>query len=109
MANLLFFKRMREHRGDRKLFGRGSVFGFKKPLLFFELLPAALETDPDQVRHTLGFGSRGLPRQKNPLHFFALPPRFAPLPAPHNRQVEDGGPTYRRPLPFKSFWAHHFF
>ena len=26
--------------------------------------------------------------------------------APHNREVEDGGPTYRRPLPFKSSWAH---
>ena len=40
--------------------------------------------------------------------FIRLLSRFGPLQPPHNRQVEDGGPTYRRPLPFKSFWAHHF-
>lgn len=27
--------------------------------------------------------------------------------APHNREVEDGGPTYRRPVQFKSFWTRH--
>jgi len=61
------------------------------------------ETDAKQVRHTLGFGFPALPRQKKALPFFHLLPRFGPLRAPHNRQVEDG-----RPLPFKSLWAHHF-
>jgi hypothetical protein len=81
-------------------FGRGSEFGFEKLLQTFNLL--------DPVRHTLGFGYYPYWPEKNLLPFFGLVADFSPLPAPHNRQVEGGGPTYRRPLPFKSFWAHHF-
>jgi hypothetical protein len=93
----------------RKLgLGPSSEFGFEKPLLFFELLPDAQETDLNQVRLTLGFGYPALLRQEKLLPFFRLLPKFGSLPVPHNRQVEDGGPTYRRPLPFKSFWPHHF-
>ena len=88
---------------DSDELGGGSEFGFEKLSRFFNLLQPSSETDPNQVRHTLGFGSRALTRQKKLLQFFRLLPQFGPLPAPHNRQVEDG-----RPLPFKSFWAHHF-
>jgi hypothetical protein len=85
------------------LFGPGSEFGFENPLRFFALLAPIPQTDPNAVRHTLDFGLPALPRQKNLLPFFRLPPQFGPLRTAHNRQVEDG-----RPLPFKSFWAHHF-
>ncbi len=84
-------------------FGSGSEFGFENPLPLFGLLPPAPETDPPQVRHTLGFGHLDPQSQKNPLPFLNLLPRFDCLRVSHNRQVEDG-----RPLPFKSFWAHHF-
>jgi len=83
--------------------GSSSGFGFENPLFFLELLPAIQETAPNAVRYTLGFGYPAPLHQKNSLPFFCLPRRFGPLRAPHNRQVEDG-----RPLPFKSFWAHHF-
>ncbi len=93
---------MSARREDWRL-GRSSEFGFENPLRFFNLIPPIPQTDPNQVQHTLGFGFSALSRRKNPLHFFCLLPRFGPLRAPHNRQVEDG-----RPLPFKSFWGHHF-
>ena len=80
----------------------GSEFGFGNLLHILNLLPSWSETDRSQVRHTLGFGYPALLRQEKLLPFFRLLPKFGSLPAPHNRQVEDG-----RPLPFKSFWAHH--
>jgi len=73
--------------------GPSSEFGFEKPLPFFELLPAIQETATNPVRHTLGFGSHALPRQKNLLPFFALLSRFGPLRAAHNRQVEGSSPS----------------
>ncbi len=78
---------------NREEFGPGSEFGFEKPLLFFELLLAAQETDPNPVRDTLGFVFPAPLLQKNPLHFFRLPPRFGSLRAPHNRQVEGSSPS----------------
>ena len=84
----------------RNRFGPGSEFGFADLLPFLGLPVTCSETDPNKVRHTLGFGYPALPSQKNPLPFFSLLRKFGPLRAPHNRQVEDG-----RPLPFKSFWA----
>jgi hypothetical protein len=87
---------------DAVWLGPGAVFGFKTPLQIFGLLKVTPQTDPNPVRHTLGFDFPALARKKNPLHFFCLLPRFGSLRVPHNRQVEDG-----RPLPFKSFWAHH--
>jgi hypothetical protein len=69
------------------------VFGFEKSLKLFALLPLSPKTDLLQVRHTLGFGFPALPRLENPLPFFRLPPRFRPLPAPHNRQVEGSSPS----------------
>jgi hypothetical protein len=40
--------------------------------------------------------------RENPLPFFQLLPSLSTGHPTHNRQVEDGGPTHRRPLPFKS-------
>ena len=74
-------------------FGPGSEFGFKNPLEILRLPTAIPQTDPSQVRHTLGFGLAALPRQINPLFFMQLLPRFSPLPAPHNRQVEGSSPS----------------
>ena len=51
------------------------------------------QTDPNEVRNTLGFGYNGPGLQKNPLRFFRLPPRFGPLRAAHNRQVEGSSPS----------------
>ena len=75
------------------MFCPGSEFGSGKPLRFFNLLTPTPKTDPNQVRHTLGFGFFAPPHQKNPLRFFRLLPRFGPLPAPHNRQVEGSSPS----------------
>jgi hypothetical protein len=69
------------------------VFGFENLLLVFDLLPRPLQTDPNPVRHTLGFGYPAQTHQKNTLTFFRLLPRFGPLPAPHNRQVEGSNPS----------------
>ena len=74
-------------------FGPGSEFGFQKPLRFFNLLTPIPRTDPNPVQHMLGFGFPALPRQKNLLPFFRLLTRFAPLRAPHNRQVEGSSPS----------------
>jgi len=62
-------------------FGPGSEFGFKNPLHFFGFLLPTPKTDPNQARHTLGFGNPAPLRQKNPLQFFRLQPRLGPLPA----------------------------
>jgi hypothetical protein len=43
------------------------------------------------------------PHRKIPLPFFSLLPQIFQDHPTHNRWVEDGGPTTRRPLPFKSF------
>jgi len=51
------------------------------------------QTDPNQVRHTLGFGYPAPIPQKNLLPFFRLLRRFGSLPAPHNLQVEAGRPA----------------
>ena len=74
-------------------FGPGSEFGFENPLRFLNFLPPAPQTDPTQVRHTLGFGFPAPLRQKKLLIFFRLLPRFGPLTSPHNRQVEGSSPS----------------
>jgi hypothetical protein len=83
--------------------GPGSEFGFENPLHFFNLLTPILQVGPEQVRPEFGLGLHADHHQKNALLFFSFLQKFGTLTAPHNRQVEDG-----RPLPFKSFWAHHF-
>lgn len=77
-------------------------FGLPNRLKIVDLLQPKPQTDPPSVGHTFCFRFPDLPRQKNPLPFFDLQPRFSYLPATHNRQVEDG-----RPLSFKFFWAHY--
>ena len=74
-------------------FGPGSEFGFKNPLEILRLPTAIPQTDPSQVRHTLGFGYPAPPCQKKLLPFFRLLPRFGPLTSPHNRQVEGSSPS----------------
>ena len=86
----------------RNRFGPGSEFGFADLLPFLGLPVTCSETDPNKVRHTLGFGYNAPGPEKNSLPFFSLLSRLGPVPAAHNRQVEDG-----RPPPFKYFWAHH--
>ena len=88
---------------SRPELGRSSVFGLEKRLQFFGLRTGSSEIDRVEVRDKLG--SCGAAQHTNffPLFFSRLQTKTFLLPPPHNRQVEGG-----RPLPFKSFWAHHF-
>jgi hypothetical protein len=74
-------------------FGPGSEFGFKNPLAFFNLLRPTPQTDPNSVRHTVGFGYNAPRHQRNLLSFFSLLSKFGTLPASHNRQVEGSSPS----------------
>ena len=73
--------------------GPGSEFGFRNPLHFFALLAPTPKTDPNPVRHTLGFGYNAPGLVDSPLGFFSLLSRFGTLPASHNRQVEGSSPS----------------
>ena len=64
-----------------------SVFGFENLLLVFDLLPRPLQTDPNQSRHTLGFGHSALPHQSIPLLFFNFLPNSHVDHPNHNRVV----------------------
>jgi hypothetical protein len=91
-----------ESLSSESRFGPGSEFGLENPLRFFALPTPFPKTPPNKVRHTLGFGYNAAGLVDSPLPFLHLLSQFGSLPASHNRQVEGG-----RPLPFKSFWAHH--
>ncbi len=59
-GELLIYNLNQGVTGSSKV-GPGSEFGFENCLQFFSLLPPTPETDPNQVRHTLGFDSDALP------------------------------------------------
>ena len=73
--------------------GPGSEFGFENPLRFLALPPPTPKTDPQPVRHTLGFGYNAPELVDSPLPFLNLLSQFGTLPASHNRQVEGSSPS----------------
>ena len=75
-------------RGD---LGPGSEFGFENHLRFFALLAPIPQTEPNAVRHTLGFGCPAVPTKNQLLaqgkHFKV---KRSPAPKKVHQGCEEG-------------------
>ena len=74
---------------------------FRKPVTLLQLAANQLGIAHQQSRHKVGLSHPALPRQKNLLAFFELPPTLSTHPPTHNRTVEGSSPS--GPTIFYSF------